>query len=50
MAQRFLCEGMAVAIADVEANRFVVTTDFGGLCGAAEARLAVAKDAQAPPT
>jgi hypothetical protein len=37
-------------VAAIRTNRFVVTTDFDVLCGAAEARLAAAKGAQVPPT
>jgi NAD(P)-dependent dehydrogenase (short-subunit alcohol dehydrogenase family) len=37
-------------VAAIRSNRFLVTTDFDVLCGAAEARLAAAKGAQVPPT
>ena len=37
-------------VAAIRTNRFVVTTDLDVLCGAAEARLAAAKEAQVPPT
>jgi hypothetical protein len=37
-------------VAAIKANRFVVTTDFDMLCGAAEARLVAAKGAQVPST